>query len=579
MGLTVEGRALVSGVAQGELLSASVGLSFWGGVDPSTGQVIDRHHPLCGERLAGRVLAIPSGRGSCTGSGVLLELLTNGRAPAAIIVGEGEQILTLGALVGQMVFERSIPVVQVDRDLFERLDEFGYAAVTGSTVSLSADGPLPVGDLDARSSDRSTGSIRLDERDRAMLAGEHGKAVQVAMRLLVKIAELEGADALIDVSQVHIDGCIYNGPASLRFAELLVEWGGRFKVPATMNSISVDARRWREQGIEPALGEPATALAEAYVVLGARPTYTCAPYLLDTAPKLGEQVGWAESNAVIYANSVLGARTMKYPDYLDACIALTGRAPRAGCHLDEGRRATLGLRFEAPVDPDESFWPLAGYCCGLACGADIPLVLGLEASAPTNDDLRAFGAAFATVSAAPMFHVAGVTPEAGEQSPQRERRIGAVDLLKAWEDLNTARDGSVGLVSLGNPHFSLNEFARLARGVRGKARSPGVSVIVTSGRDVHEAARDAGYLETLHDFGVTCVTDTCWCMLGEPVVPRAARNLMTNSGKYAHYAPGLVGLGVHFGDLARCIDAACTGQAPPGPPSWLEEADAPSPTR
>jgi predicted aconitase with swiveling domain len=136
------GRTLVAGKAQGQLLSAMVGLSFWGGVDPQTSVVIDQHHPLCGESLAGRVLAIPSGRGSCSGSGVLLELILNGHAPAAIVICEREEILTLGALVAEVVFEQSIPVLRVEREVFARLGEYRYASVV--TLTLVSHGrPFP----------------------------------------------------------------------------------------------------------------------------------------------------------------------------------------------------------------------------------------------------------------------------------------------------------------------------------------------------------------------------------------------------------------------------------------------------
>ena len=303
--------------------------------------------------------------------------------------------------------------------------------------------------------------------------------------------------------------------------------------------------------------------------MGAEPSFTCAPYLLESAPRFGEQVGWAESNAVIYANSVIGARTMKYPDYLDVCIALTGRAPLAGCHLDAGRRATLALDVEMPAGADDSFWPLLGYCCGSVCGTEIPLIRGLETSAAGPDELKAFGAAFATVAAAPMFHIAGITPEADGQRPERQVRIGLGELRQALEALNTAASPEVGLVSLGNPHFSLSECARLAALVRGRTKSADVAVIVTCGRAVHEEARQAGHVAEAEAFGVQFVTDTCWCMLSEPVIPPAVRTLMTNSGKYAHYAPGLVGRGVRFGSMAECIEAACSGKAQESLPAWL----------
>jgi predicted aconitase/predicted aconitase with swiveling domain len=561
---------LVAGDAQGELLSAMVGLSFWGGVDPQTGVVIDQHHPLCGESLAGRVLAIPSGRGSCSGSGVLLELILNGHAPAAIVICEREEILTLGALVAEVVFEQSIPVLRIEREVFERLGEHRYARVAGSSLQLLHEPPNRNWQPETaqRESNEDT-TVRLDAVDEAFLSGQHGKAAQVAMRLLLRMAAVQEAEAFMDVTQVHIDGCIYTGPASLRFAEMLVEWGAHVRVPTTLNSISVDKRRWRAQGVAQDLGVPASALADAYLAMGAQPSFTCAPYLLESAPRFGEQVGWAESNAVVYANSVIGARTMKYPDYLDACIALTGRAPLAGCHLDAGRRATLALEVEMPTGADDAFWPLLGYCCGSVCGTEIPLIRGLETSAAGPDELKAFGAAFATVAAAPMFHIAGVTPEAVEQHPERQVRIGSSELRQAWQVLNTAASLEVGLISLGNPHFSLEECARLAALVRGRTKSANVAVVVTCGRAVHEAASRAGHVEVAEAFGVQFVTDTCWCMLGEPVIPAAVRTLMTNSGKYAHYAPGLVGRDVRFGSMAACVEAACSGKARQEPPAWL----------
>ena len=579
--ISLTGRSLVAGAAQGALLFADVGLSFWGGVDPCTGEVIDRHHPLSGQHLAGRVLAIPSGRGSCTGSSVLMELISNGHAPAALVLAEADEILTLGVLVAQTIFARSLPVLCIGREAFAALRGQAFARVENATLSLfdhlpgdawqALDSPLP--DTD------SIASIRLTEHDRALLDGRHGKAAQMAMQIVLRMAELQGADQLVDVTQAHIDGCIYTGPASLRFARQLVQWGAKVRVPTTLNSISVDQRRWRELGIDPALGEPASALGDAYMAMGAQLSFTCAPYLLDTAPKAGEQIVWAESNAVVYANSVLGARTLKYPDYLDICIALTGRAPLIGCHLDAQRKARLQIELPALGELDDAFYPLLGYHIGALAGSRVPLVLGLEKRKPSLDDLKAFGAAFATTSAAPLFHIAGVTPEAIDPAQVLDadisiavEKIRLKDLLSSWRELNSARDNRVDVVSLGNPHFSLSEFAHLARLCRGRQRHPDVVLAITCGRAVLEQAREAGHIAVIEAFGATLVTDTCWCMLGEPVIPLAAENLMTNSGKYAHYAPGLVGRKVHFASLAECVDAACTATASGRLPAWLQPA-------
>ena len=399
------------------------------------------------------------------------------------------------------------------------------------------------------------------------------------MQIVLRMAALQGATALLDITQAHIDGCIYTGPASLRFAEQLVQWGAKVRVPTTLNSISVDQRRWRELGIDPALGVPASALGDAYMAMGASLSFTCAPYLLDSAPKAGEQIVWAESNAVVYANSVLGARTLKYPDYLDICIALTGRAPLIGCHLEARRKAQLLIELPQLGTLDDAFYPLLGYHVGALAGSRIPLVLGLAAAQPSLDDLKAFGAAFATTSAAPLFHIAGVTPEALDPAavldadqPLAVERIALKDLLLSWRELNSARDSQVDVVSLGNPHFSLSEFAALARLCSGRRCHPDVVLAITCGRAVLEQARAAGHIAVLEGFGVTLVTDTCWCMLGEPVIPPAARTLMTNSGKYAHYAPGLAGRTVHFASLGECVDAACTARASGHLPAWLQPA-------
>lgn len=578
--VSLNGRCLVAGMAHGELLYADVGLSFWGGVEPFTGEVIDRHHPLSGQIITGRVLAIPSGRGSCTGSSVLLELILNGHAPAALVFERVEDILTLGVLVAEQIFNQSIPVISLGGEGFAALRGVPFVRVDNDQVTCLAS--LQTASTTSANPTFNVihSNVVLSETDQALLDGAYGKAAQVAMGIVVRMAELQGATELLDITQAHIDGCIYTGPASLRFARQLVDWDAHVRVPTTLNSISVDKRRWRELGVDPALGEPASQLGDAYLEMGAKVSFTCAPYLLDSAPELGEQIVWAESNAVVYANSVIGARTQKYPDYLDICIALTGRAPKIGCHLTEQRHATLRIDLPPLDGLDDSFYPLLGYHVGLLCGAEIPVVCGLESKAPTLDDLKAFGAAFATTSAAPMFHIAGVTPEAysaelamGGIPPAKHLHVRPDELLNSWRELNSAQSPEVDAVTLGNPHFSLSEFATVARLCAGKRKHDAVAVVITCGRATLENAEKAGYADTLRTFGVQLVTDTCWCMLGEPVIPPAARTLMTNSGKYAHYAPGLVGRRVHFASLAECVESACTAKASGNLPVWLQAAE------
>lgn len=568
---------IAGGEAEGEIIFSAIPLSFWGGIDPATGRVIDRHHPLSDVETAGRILAIPGARGSCTGSSVMLELLLNGHAPAGLILAGPDEILALGVIVAEIMFGVAIPVAYVGQAAFARIEGARFARIAHGGVTLFASPPADGWVAAKRLAPRSAPDLALSARDQAMLGGVHGEATAVAMQIILRMASLQQATALIDVHRAHIDGCIYTGAASLRFARRLVDLGGQVRIPTTLNAISVDRRRWRALGIETQFAVAADAVAQAYLDMGARETFTCAPYLLDDAPKFAEQIVWAESNAVVFANSVLGARTQKYADFLDICIALTGRAPRAGCHLDSGRRATLRIDIAAPEGVDDAWWPLLGYCAGLLSGSDIPVLCGLDASAPTIDDYKAFGAAFATSSGAPMFHIAGCTPEAptaaaacGGVAPRRSITVSRADLVAAWRALDSAAAAPIQLVALGSPHLSLSECARLADLCAGRRAHPQTRVILTLGRHVEAQARAAGHLDRIETFGATIVTDTCWCMLGEPVIAPDCRTLLTNSGKYAHYAPGLTNRQVQFASLADCITAACHGRRTPVLPEWLE---------
>ena len=557
-----EARSILAGSAEGPAISTTEALSFWGGVDPATGRVIDVHHPLHGICLTGGVLFMPTSRGSCTGSGVLLDLILTGRAPSALVFCEAEDVLTLGALIAAEMFGKPLPVLRLDAENFARFSKAVHVridetAIEADGVSLAITPPV-------------TAHLDLGDDDRAMLEGRDGIAVQQAMRITVAMAAQQGASALVDVTQGHIDGCIYASPANLTFAEKMAEMGAKVRVPTTMNAISVDKAHWRSQGMPEDFGDPAARLADAYVRMGCRPTFTCSPYLLDSAPRAGDMIAWAESNAVIFANTVLGARTAKHPDFLDLCIALTGRAPLAGVYLEENRRPQRIVNVALPQGVDDAFWPLVGYLAGKAAPDCIPLLRGLGPAKPSRDDLKALCAAFGTTSAAPMLHIEGVTPEAA-LPPLETADIVTVslsDMAAGWSLLNEGPE-EVQLVAIGSPHASLDECHALAAEFAGRRRHADVAVIVTAGQQVIDAAGLDGTLQSLRDSGVQVLPDLCWCSISEPVFPTKTRALMTNSGKYAHYGPGLSGRAVRFGSLADCVESALTGRAPSLLPSWL----------
>ena len=554
--------AILAGEAEGPVLFSDEPLSFWGGVSPDDGRVIDVHHPLHGACLAGAILLMPASRGSCSGSGVLLDLILSGRAPAALVFSGPEDVLTLGALVAAMMFDKPIPVIRVPDQVFRVLSETDRVLVArdrleanGQTFPLA---PAP------------TSQLELTAEDRAMLAGEAGPGVRQAMEIVSSMAAQQGARRLVDVTQAHIDGCIYASRANLLFAQKMAATGARVRIPATMNAISVDHANWRAQRVPEDFGQPAQELADAYVRMGCRPTYTCAPYLLESAPTYGECIAWAESNAVIFANSVLGARTPKHPDFLDLCIALTGRAPLSGVYLDLNRKPGLVVDIELPQDFDDALWPLVGYLAGKLSPDRIPLLRGLEGGAPSMDDLKALCAAFGTTSAAPMLHIEGVTPEA-DAAPAAglpRHRITREDMAGGWRELSSGPE-RVDLVAIGSPHASLGECRALAKALAGRRCRPDVAVIVTAGHDVIRAAEEEGTLPLLRQSGVTVLPDLCWCSISEPVFPPQARSVLTNSGKYAHYGPGLSGRTVRFGSIRDCAEAAVTGVAPDRLPAWL----------
>ena len=549
---------ILPGTGEGPVLAMDQGISFWGGVDPEAARIIDEHHPAYRAELNGRVVMMPTSRGSCSGSGVILDMMLSGLAPAALIFSEAEDVATLGALIGAEMFGRSLPVLRVSPDDFARLAQADHLtitenAITGDGISLPIMVPAQT-------------ALTLSPDDQAMLAGDD--AVATAMRIVVKAAHLQGAAALTDVTRGHIDGCILANQANLIFAEKMADLGARVRVPTTMNAISVDRENWQRQGVPPVFGGHASRLADAYVRMGAQPTFTCAPYLLDDSPKAGEGIAWAESNAVIYANTVLGARTPKHPDYLDLCIAVTGRAPLAGVYLDAERRAGRVLDFDIPPGADEAIWPLIGYLAGLKSPDRIPLLRGLAGLNPTTDDLKALCAAFGTTSAAPMLHVEGVTPEA--DMPPRDgadqRAVTRADLAATWVSLNPGPE-MVELIAIGSPHASAPECRALAAALAG--RKVGIATMITAGRAIIAELRRDGTLDALEASGVQIIPDMCWCSITEPVFPPEARTVMTNSGKYAHYGPGLSGRALRFGSLADCVAAAFSGHAPKALPDWL----------
>jgi predicted aconitase len=401
----------------------------------------------------------------------------------------------------------------------------------------------------------------LSDRDRAMLAGESGVGTRTAMELLVAVAESEQAPYLLDIRSAHIDGGLYHGQAGLDFALTLVEGGGKVVVPTTLNVASLDLLHPELYRGDPDTAKAARALMDAYVALGCAPTWTCAPYQLAVRPALGDQVAWGESNAIAFANSVLGARTARYGDFLDICCALTGRAPAVGLHTDVGRRATIRIDVDVPdrLLDDDLFYPVLGHALGEMVGAEVAVITGLDGRAH-EDRLKSLGAAAASSGAVALFHVVSVTPEAptvesatgGAEVPRLT--IGLGDLIEARDSLNHG-EGPLGAVSVGTPHFSSVEMETLARLVDGSASR--VPFYVNTSRDVLGRVEGTGVVPALERFGATIVTDTCTYIT--PIMEEVTGRVMTNSAKWAFYAPSNLGVAVVLAGLEACVASAVSG--------------------
>jgi len=415
--------------------------------------------------------------------------------------------------------------------------------------------------------------LALSHDDRAMLDGSHGAAAKLAMRILVEMAHVWEAERLIDITSAHIDSCLYHGRAGLDFANKLVEGSARVVVPTTLNVSSLDLLHPELVRLDAETAADARRLMDAYVSMGCRATWTCAPYQLPDRPVFGKHIAWAESNAIVFANSVLGARTNRYGDFIDICAALTGRAPEAGLHLSENRHARVVFRLEAIPDRllrDEITPTCVGHLIGERTGTAVPAIVGLPADTD-EDRLKALGAAAASSGAVAMFHAVGITPEAptleaalGGRRADREVVITARDLRAARDELSTAGPGSIAAVSVGTPHLSISELDTLAALI--DDAPPMVPFFVNTGRDVAAAAERHGSLERLRDAGVSIVTDTCTYIT--PILHDVAGPVMTNSAKWAWYAPANLGFDVVFGSMEECVRSAALARVWRDPELW-----------
>lgn len=411
-------------------------------------------------------------------------------------------------------------------------------------------------------------TLHLTDGDRAMLQGDLGDAPRFAMQILAAFARAVGAGALLDITQAHIDGCLYHGQVNLDFVARLVSGGGRVRVPTTLNVGAIDLIHPELIRLTDPEKAPGRQLMTAHEELGCHPSFTCAPYQTRFRPSFGEQIAWGESNAIVFANSVIGARTNRYGDFIDLCCAMTGRAPAWGLHLDEPRLGRVLFElvgFGDAVEASDSLYVAVGLLVGLRAGDRVPVIDGLPPPR-SEDQLKALGAAAASSGAVALFHAVGITPEAptrteafGGRTPETTFSITPTDIAGALQHLSTVPDGTaLTAVCLGTPHFSRGEWDRLLSLLPPRGETLRAPIYVNTGRATLEALEREGRLGAIDRSALRIVTDTCTYLT--PILERMDGTVMTNSGKWAHYAPGNLGVQVAFGELEDCIASAAAGR-------------------
>lgn len=407
--------------------------------------------------------------------------------------------------------------------------------------------------------------FELTADETAILNGRDGDAEAMALRLVADTAKLMGAEKLIPVASAHIDGALYHGDSGTLFAEKLVELGAKVKIRSTLNVGALDLVGCSKQYLPPHERDMAKRMMRAYEAMGCEASWTCSPYQAGHRPATGSDVAWGESNAVVFCNSVLGARTNRYGDFLDIAAAIAGRAPYYGLHKRENRRATIVVDVSALSDKlkaSDILYPVLGTWFGLEMGTSIGVVDGLQGFA-NEDQLKAFGAASASSGGVGLFHIAGVTPEAATIAdatqgfaPERVIKVTPDIIRGAIHRLSTTTREGIDAIAIGSPHLSIDEVKLLGALINGRTLAK--PVYACTGRHVIRVITEDGTRAALEKVGVIFVADTC--VVVTPMLPKIDGVLMTNSGKFAHYAPGNTGYAVQYGSLADCVESAVTGR-------------------
>lgn len=393
--------------------------------------------------------------------------------------------------------------------------------------------------------------LQLTKEEKEMLEGKHGRATKKSMDLIVNLGEIYGAERLIPVSSVQIAGVSYHnlGEAGLEYLADMAH-DGKVRVLTTLNPAGMDLEEWKKHGISEDFAVNQQRVVDAFAQMGVITTCTCTPYLIGNLPHFGEHIAWAESSAVCFANSVIGARTNREGGPSALAAALTGRTAEYDLHLDTNRVAQVRYDVKTELNNTDDFG-LLGQVIGERTRKAIPYITGITRA--TTEELKSLCASIATYGGVALFHMEGITPN---QTPIPEGTE-----VVTQEDLDQARmalddeGAEIDFISIGCPHASIKEIAEIAEMLDGKEVTEGKTVWITTARPTKDLAKKMGYYDKIERAGAFLVSDACCA-----VAPLKGRfkGLMTDSAKACFYARGKNSFKTEIRTISECIREAVT---------------------
>lgn len=379
----------------------------------------------------------------------------------------------------------------------------------------------------------------LTKDEEQILEGETGSVLARAMKLIVTIGDLKGAERLVSINRSQVAGVSYktSGDPTLELMEALANEGVKVRTLATQNPAGMDLERWKDMKVSPQFAIKQLRICNAYKNLGVKPVCTCTPYLSGNKPERDEIVGFSESSAVAYVNSVIGARTNRHGGLDALSCALVGKVPLMGLLLNEHRSGSVYVDIEFEPN-EESDYAAIGYYIGknLKTG-EIPVFTGLKNA--SSDSLKLLGAAAAAAGSVGLFHVLDVTPEAKnkhlvkEWTAEERLSMGTKELKSVYDELTITE--SPDLVCLGCPHYSVNEVREVARKLDGRKMKRGINFWVYTSPNVYDESLKQGYVDTIRSAGGDVFRHTC--MVVSPLEEMGFERLISNSAKACFYVP------------------------------------------